>query len=219
MAAQRPLLRRVPGMRFGKLLGTGSGTGFSKKPDLRTWALFAAWENEAAWERFRSESRVMEQYRSRGEEVYSLLFEPQSAHGQWGGVDPFGTIPRTDTTTTASGPVVVLTRATIRLRRQLRFWSSVPGVDRSLRGNPELLLSFGVGEIPYLRQGTLSVWSTEEAMKQWAYKSELHRDVVRRTRTEQWYSEELFARFRLLRTCGLLNGRDPLAGYGKRDCG
>lgn len=212
MAAQRPLLRRVPGMRFGKLLGTGSGAGFSKKPDLLTWALFAVWENEEAWESFRSESRVMEQYRSRGDEVYSLLFDPLGAHGRWGGVDPFGTLPHSSKACPDDSPLVVLTRATIRLRRQWRFWSAVPQVDRSLRDKPELLLSFGVGEVPYLRQGTLSVWSTEEAMKQWAYGSEMHRDVIRRTRTERWYSEELFARFRLLRTYGLLNGRDPLAG-------
>jgi hypothetical protein len=217
MAAQRPLLPRVPGLRLGKLLGTGSGGGFSKKPDLRTWALFAVWGTQHAWEHFRNESRVMEQYRSRGEEVYSLLLQPLAAHGRWGGIDPFGTLSRTGAGSTNNGPVVVLTRAAIRLRRQLRFWSAVPRVDQSLRGEPALLLSFGIGEVPYLRQGTLSVWSTGEAMKQWAYASELHRDVIHRTRAENWYAEELFARFRLLRTYGRLNGSDPLAELGLAD--
>jgi heme-degrading monooxygenase HmoA len=211
MATQRPLLWRVPGLRFWQLLGTGSGIGFSKKPDLRTWALLAVWESEEAWERFRTGSRVMAQYRRRGEEMYTLLLRPISAHGRWDGVEPFGALPRRTPAEDAEEPVVVLTRAAIRLRRQLRFWSLVAPVDETLRGNPDLLLTFGVGEVPYLRQATLSVWRSERAMREWAYGSEHHLEAVRRTRAEGWYAEELFARFRLLRSYGTVQGRDPLA--------
>ncbi|CAN5846659.1 hypothetical protein BH23GEM3_BH23GEM3_17180 [soil metagenome] len=213
MASHRLQLRAVPGLRFFKLVGTGSGIGFSRTPDLRLWGLFAVWDTADAWERFRTSSRAMRHYRARGDEVYSMLLRPIAAHGLWSGVEPFGALPRPAARAQiADEPIVVLTRAQIRLRRQLRFWGAVPRVDETLRDHPDLLLTFGVGEVPYLRQATLSVWRSEAAMRSWAYGSEHHREVVRRTRAESWYAEELFARFRLLRTYGSFGGKDPLAG-------
>ena len=210
MAAQRPLLARVPGLRFARLMGTGRGIGFSAVPDFTTWALFSVWDGEASWERFAAESPVMKQYRARGEEVYSILLSPLSAHGRWDGREPFafsGVSRRAD----PAAPVAVLTRATIRPARALRFWSRVAPVDATLRGHPDLLLTFGIGEVPYLRQATLSVWRSAAAMQAWAYGSEAHAETVRRTRDEGWYSEELFARFRLLGTRGTWRGAEPLA--------
>lgn len=209
MAAQRPLLARVPGLRFARLMGTGRGIGFSAVPDLRTWALFTVWDDAEAWERFAAESRVMRQYRARGDEVYSILLSPLSAHGRWGGEEPFP-LPAGPERVDPAAPVVVLTRATIRPSRALRFWSRVAPVDATLRGNPDLVLTFGVGEAPYLMQATLSVWRSAAAMKAWAYGSAAHAETVRRTHAEGWYSEELFARFRLLGTRGTWHGREPL---------
>lgn len=212
MATQRRLLARERGMRFARLLGTGRGIGFSAVPDLGTWALFAVWDDGDAWERFAAQSPVMRQYRERGIETYSLLLAPLSAHGRWGGAGPFDPLPDPPPPLDPAAPVAVLTRATIRLRRAARFWSRVAPVDDTLRGEADLLLTFGVGEVPWLKQATLSVWRTAAAMKAWAYRTPHHAEVVRRTRAEGWYAEELFARFRLVGTRGTFHGRDPLAG-------
>ena len=211
MATQRPRLARTPGLRFWKLVGMGSGIGFSARPDPLTWGLFAVWQHPDDWDRFRDSSRVMRQYRARGDETYTLRLAPTSSDGRWSGVEPFGTVSAT-ARLDAGEPLVVLTRATLRLRRALRFWAWVPPVDLELRGADGLLLSFGIGEAPWVRQATLSVWRDADAMKQFAYGSANHREVIRRTRAENWYAEELFARFRLLGTEGTLGGRDPLAG-------
>lgn len=213
MATQRRLLAREPGLRFARLLGTGGGIGFSARPDLLTWALFAAWESRDAWVRFDAASPVMAQYRARGREAYTVVLAPLSSHGRWDGAQPFGPLadgpPRPDD----QAPVAVLTRATIRPARALRFWERVPHVDGTLRGHSDLLASFGFGEVPYLRQGTLSVWRSAAAMRAWAYQEGgPHADVVQRTRDERWYAEELFARFRPLGTRGTLRGVDPLDG-------
>ncbi len=214
MAAQRPLLARVPGLRFARLLGTGQGIGFSAVPDLRTWALFAVWDGTDAWERFDADSRVMRQYRRRGVEVYTVMLSPLMAHGRWAGQEPFAdTRPRR---ADPDAPVAVLTRATIRPTRALRFWERVPAVDATLRGHPDLLLTFGVGEAPYLMQGTLSVWRSAAAMQRWAYETPAHAETVRRTRDEEWYAEEMFARFQVAGTRGTWHGADPLGGV--REC-
>ena len=209
MATQRLPLMRQPGLRFWKLVGMGSGIGFSAKPDPLMWGLLAVWDSAADWERFRDSGRTMRQYRSRGDESYTLLLQPTSGHGRWAGVEPFSTARAHREY--PDEQVVVLTRATLRLRRAFRFWSWVGPVEQELRTAPDLLLSFGIGEAPWVRQATLSVWKSTEAMQRFAYGSAAHREVIRRTRDEGWYAEELFARFRLLGTEGTLHGRDPLA--------
>ncbi len=209
MATQRPLLARTPGLRFARLLGMGRGLGFSALPDPLRWGLLAVWEHPDHYERFDAGSAVARQYRQRGAEAYTLLLEPVSAHGRWAGVQPFGAPVAPPPG--ADEPVVVLTRAAIRLRRAARFWEQVPAVDRTLQGHPALALTFGVGEVPWVRQATLSVWRSALAMREWAYRTPRHAEVVRRTRDEGWYSEELFARFRLRATRGSWNGADPLA--------
>lgn len=209
VATDAPTLARTPGLRFFRSLGTGSGIGFSAKPDLCSWALFAAWESREAWERFRTTSPRMRRHDAR-EEVYSLLLAPVAAHGRWGGADPFG-VPEDGPGIAPGDPVAVLTRATLRPGRALRFWSRVAPVDLTLREETDLLASFGFGEVPYLRQGTLSLWRTRTAMEAWAYRSPAHAETIRRTRAEGWYAEELFARFRFLESYGTLRGKDPLA--------
>lgn len=211
MATQRRSMREAPGLHFWKLVGTGRGIGFSAVPDPLTWGLFAVWNGPGAWERFRDTSPVMRQYRARGSELYSLLLAPTAGHGRWSGVAPFGDIARRATNET-SEPLVVLTRATIRISRLLSFWQQVPSVDAALRADPGLLLSFGFGETPWVRQGTLSVWRSTEAMQRFTARTGAHREAMRRTRAENWYAEELFTRFRLLRIEGTLRGADPLRG-------
>jgi heme-degrading monooxygenase HmoA len=82
---------------------------------------------------------------------------------------------------------------------------------------PGYITSFGVGEAPVYRQATFSVWESMEHMKAFAYGSKQHAEVIKKTRSEGWYSEELFARFRIIESKGTINGIDPLGELTKTD--
>ncbi len=117
----------------------------------------------------------------------------------------------TDDRDTEARPVAALTRARIRWRQSRRFWRAVPPVSADLNRQPGLRFAVGVGEAPLGLQGTFSVWDTAAALRAFAYAGAQHREAIRRTATEQWYAEELFARFAVLGSQGSVDGRDPVA--------
>jgi hypothetical protein len=74
------------------------------------------------------------------------------------------------------------------------------------------ITSVGIGEMPWIKQATFSVWESKEKMKQFAYKQQTHTKVIQKTREENWYAEEMFVRFKVVASFGFLNGFDPLKG-------
>jgi hypothetical protein len=211
MAFDRPVLRSTPGLSFWRLLGSGRGTSMSLGADLRRWALLAVWREERALEEFLKSSPVAARWRREARESWQVRLTPLTSRGRWGGVEPFGQDIGGTPGPNPGGPVAVLTRASIRPSRLVPFYRSVPEVDRLLREQDGCLASVGVGEWPLVRQATFSLWRDAGAVRDFAYRGHAHRGVVGRTRAENWYSEELFARFVPYGSEGTWNGADPLA--------
>lgn len=201
-------LGKTKGLRFWKLLGTGNGGGFSLNPNWSRYGLFAVWETMAAADEFLAHSSLMQKYKKRANEIWTVKMLPTRAHGLWSGVNPFSSFAETN----AVAPVAVLTRAKIRWNKLPRFWSFVPQTSRELETATGKIASIGIGEAPFVRQATFSLWQSDEDVQNFAYKSPVHREVVKLTRQENWYAEDLFARFTPIASEGRWNSLDPLAG-------
>jgi hypothetical protein len=207
VAADHVRLRRQPGLRFAKLLGTGTGRTFTPRDaDPRRWALLTVWDDEAAADRF-DDGRVVARWRRIAEEEWMARLRPLAARGRWSRREPFGSPPLRPW----DGPVAALTRARLVPWRARRFWRAVPPVSEELHRAPGLLLALGIGEAPLGLQGTFSLWTSSAALNDFAYQRPAHLDAVRRTGVEGWYAEELFARLALLSSRGTIGGAAPAA--------
>ncbi|CCG01870.1 hypothetical protein [Blastococcus saxobsidens] len=206
LAADRRSLRRTPGLRFAKLLGTGAGRTFTPRDaDPRRWALLAVWDDEATATAF-DDGPVVTRWRRIADEEWTARLRPLAARGRWSRRQPFGD-PRPQRW---DGPVAAVTRARLTPTRTLTFWRAVPPVAVDLHRSPGLRLALGIGEAPIGLQGTFSLWESAAALNAFAYQRAPHAAVVDRTAAERWYAEELFARFAVLSGRGTVGGQDPL---------
>lgn len=192
MAIFRLPLYFTKNLSFWKLMGTGKNGTFDIHPDWQQWGLLAVWENEAAFDKFEKTSFIGKWWRRFPEKQTTFRCIPYESHGLWDGKQPFGK-PIPDRSYT--GPIAVLTRATIRPTKVREFWQNVPTVAGSMTDAKGFITSVGVGEVPFIKQATFSVWESMEDVKLFAYRQREHAEVIKKTRENNWYSEELFARF------------------------
>jgi hypothetical protein len=184
MARDPRRLRATPGVRFAKMLGTGTGRTFGPgDADLTRYAALVVWDGapgdvDGGWARIAESSARIE-------------MDPVSSRGRWSGRAPF----EPGTADKSAAPVLALTRARLRPAKAVTFWRRVPPVVAELDSSPGLLARFGIGEAPIGWQGTVTVWRSTTDLTAFAYRQPQHREVIARTATDGWYAEELFARF------------------------
>jgi hypothetical protein len=204
---ERFLLKNMPsGMTFGKMLGNGKN-GFDIMPDFSQYSMLACWKNADEAEHFFSQNQYFKEYVADTEENYHIQMALIHTKGSWEGKNPFeggnvGYDPK--------NPIIVLTRARIRTNKLLGFWKNVPQVKHAITHSSGLLTAFGIGELPLVEQATLSIWQNPDFMKNFAYQKTSHKDVVQKTRQQNWYAEDLFARFSPTATQGTYQGTDVI---------
>ncbi|MDX5326012.1 MAG: DUF3291 domain-containing protein [Bacteroidota bacterium] len=185
---------KAGGPSFYKLMGTGGGDGLSIWPDWSTFCLLGVWKDESEWRNALSEIPYLTQATQRSQYSHVQL-APLGGHGTWGGVDPFKGM---EAGIDPHSPIAVLTRASIRRSKWWSFWKEVPTVAGIMKRQKGNLFFKGIGELPLVEQATFSVWKDIESIRSFAYEGTEHKEVIRKTRIKEWYSEELFYRFKVL---------------------
>lgn len=206
MAAARLSFMRMPQVGFWKLCGSGTGEGFTPKPNTAVWAILATWPDKETARTLISTAPVFRRWRAHATESWTILLEPTSARGKWSGVCPF-----TATAAPGAGPIVALTRASMRVSTFLRFWRRVPDISAAIGHDPNVIFKIGIGEVPLLHQITFSVWPDATSMAHFARGDGPHGRAIQAVRAENWFAEELYARFRILDDWGTWGGVSPLA--------
>lgn len=177
---------------FGKAMGTGSGNGFSVIPSFSKYAFLVGFKSDSVNKQAVWDSKTFCQYKERAESFLHVIGKPVKSHGKWEGDNPFDV---GELNFDSSRPIAVITRATIRTRKLLEFWSNVPKTSRFMFNHPAALYQTGIGEYPLFMQATFSIWKSRKELFEAAYSNTVHGEIVKKTRERNWYKEELFAEF------------------------
>jgi len=182
-------LRGATGLRFAKVLGSGVEGGFGLKPSASILGLFCVFRDAASAEAFTAHDGLMRRWQDRSRESFCVKMRVYSCRGSWAG-------SRLAVTADApvAGPVVSLTRASIKPTRAAAFWQMQPPAERSLEQATGCRLAIGVGEAPLLRQATFTVWDDVAAMDRYA-RSGAHQEAIVAAARGGFFSESMFVRF------------------------
>jgi spheroidene monooxygenase len=92
----------------------------------------------------------------------------------------------------------------------LRFWRRVPDISAVIGADPNVMFKIGIGEVPLLHQITFSIWPDGASMARFARGDGPHGRAIKAVREEGWFTDELYARFRVLGVEGAWGGADLL---------
>jgi len=188
MGFARLSLRRIEGMTFHKLCGTGTGEGFTPRPNWGVYTLLATWPDRETAEKAIENAPFFRRYRAHAAE--SCLSK--------------------------NGPIAALTRASIKPRILLKFWRHVPNISAMIGTDQNVKFKIGMGEIPLLHQITFSVWPDTQSMAAFARQGSPHANAIKAVRAGDWFAEELYARFDVIAESGTWEGRPPLSLESKQ---
>ncbi len=195
---------RLAGLIFHKVLGCGRNGGFGIVPGFDRQGLFCLFSSRAAADDFIDTTAWAASYRAHGIEHLALSLQACSSRGLWSGHPIEARAPVPD-----DGPIASLTRASIRPRKAIDFWSRSPAAEADLAQAHGCQLAIGLGEAPLLRQATFSLWRSSADLEAYAH-SAGHLAAIRAAYGRHHFSESMFVRFRPLRIEGRWQGREMM---------
>ena len=196
---------RLSSLRFWKLCGSGTGEGFTPRPNISVYAILCVWPDKAIAEESIENTRVFARFERMSAENWTIFLGTTSVRGKWSGTTPFEADH-----TFSGGPIAALTRATIKPSILMKFWDRVPAISDVIGKNKDVMFKIGIGEVPFFHQITFSIWPDTKSMAAFARHDGPHAKAIQAVRDGLWFEEELYARFNVLATKGSWNGHNPL---------
>jgi len=194
-------LQDIPGLLFSKVLGSGYEGGFGLRPSPSRQGLFGLFDSLASAQAFIASSSVIQTYQERSDEFCWALLKTWSCRGSWDGqsLNVCAAQP-------IRGPVAALTRASIKLAKAPAFWKHAPPSQNALADAKGCQLAVGLGEAPFVRQATFSIWDSVSDMNAYA-RSGSHLEAIQAAAENDYFSESMFARFVPLQVQGQWQGK------------
>jgi hypothetical protein len=192
----------VAGLRFVKVMGSGHGGGFSIRPSASHQGLIAVFDDAEHASAFMAGPYIQTLW-ERSAQCWSGMLAVTSARGHWDGQAWEVTDPQSLgryahlTGDTSTQPLAAITRASIRPAKAMAFWKFAPAAQADLSKAPGCSLAMGLGEAPLVRQCTFSLWKDTPSMEAYAH-SGAHKHAIEAAYRNNFFSESLFVRMRLL---------------------
>jgi hypothetical protein len=186
LAFGRWRLGSVPGLTFRRFMGAGAGGGFG----LSHQGLFLAFTDDVSATAFLATSPLIAHMRADADAWFSVKLRAYSSRGRWSGVEPFPA----HAARPASGPIAVLTRASIRPSKVASFWRHAPPAQADLGHADGCRLAIGLGEMPLFRQATFTLWDSEAHVAAYA-QTGAHLAAIKAARAGCHFTEDMFTRF------------------------
>jgi hypothetical protein len=200
--AKPPRADRIAGLRYAETVFTGPLGAGRPAPSFGTVGLIAAWDDEAALERFASHPLAAELAGG-----WHARMQPLRVFGSWPGLEglPARPLPVDD-----EEPVAIITLGRVKPWRVRPFLRAAAPAERDAVAEPGLLASTAFARLPNL-VSTFSLWRTAAEMRDYATrKGGSHRAAMARDRERPFHRHSAFIRFRPYETRGRCGQFQPL---------
>jgi hypothetical protein len=206
------LLRRTPtpndatGLRYAALMTTAPiSERLLPRLDPGRVALFAAWEDDAALDRFLAAHPLAEALRG----GWRTRLQPTHIFGGW---PPLDGLVGNEPPMRDDEPAAALTIGRLRLSQAPRFLKAGAAAERLATNDRAMLRGTGLARPPAL-VGTFSLWQTKAAMRAYAdgAAGAEHREAIQAHAERPFHHASAFIRFRPYDAQGEWDGENPLA--------
>ncbi len=202
----RPASPETPGLRYAETTITAAlGGSRLPAPHARRAGMIAAWDDDAALERFLAEGTGAGRFAA----GWHVRLQPLRVFGAW---PEMPGLPERELPVDDEEPVAVLTLGWLRLTRVVPFLRAGAPAEDEVVAEPQLLAATGLARPPHL-VSTFSLWRSAAAMRDYANRERgAHHAAVRSDRERPFHHRSAFIRFRPYLSQGTWEGRDPLRG-------
>ena len=191
-----------PGLQFCKLLGSGYNGGFSTKPSLTKQGFFCVFDSAHQAAKFVETASIIKAYQDHAHEFFLASVQAYSSRGSWSGFSMACPNPNPP----INGPIASLTRASIRPSKAKQFWEKAKPAEDAIALASGKILTAGVGEAPYFRQATFTIWDDAQSLEQYAQQG-AHLLAIKAAYSQAYFSESMFTRFRVIKAQGTWQGK------------